>query len=384
MGIKKTACRLLFQNIYTRRLHSLPNWEASLKEKIKTYPKNPQDYSTSKPCSIYRVPINMRQVEPKAYTPNIISIGPYHHGSSWHLQEMEKVKKNFLHRLVDSKILQLEDVINALGRMEEEARSHYADEVKLSKEEFVEIILLDGCFIVELLRELKRHKFTHGSSLIERWMLPVLRRDLMMLENQLPLFVLQMLFQSTNRNNYNSHESLQDLALKFFSPLIRRGNMPLLSSTQELESAKHFLDLFRLSILPRKLLGTEAETIEGEDTIDMIGSIRELKKAGMLIEKGKGLFPLDIHSEGRALVIPPLYIDDYKGTLFRNMVAFEQRHHGCKPQVSTYLVFLDKLINDVEDVEVLHKKQIIQYSSGSKKDVATLINGIGEGWIDVN
>lgn len=50
---------------------------------------------------IYRVPPNMRQVEPKAYRPNNISIGPYHYGDP-RLQNMEMIKRKFFRRLFDA------------------------------------------------------------------------------------------------------------------------------------------------------------------------------------------------------------------------------------------------------------------------------------------
>lgn len=99
-----------------------------------------------------------------------------------------------------------------------------------------------------------------------------------------------------------------------------------------------------------------------------------LTEAGVIIEKGKDCPPLDVRSEGRELQIPPLCIDDYKGTLFRNMVAFEQCHRECRPDVTSYLFFFDGLINSADDVELLHHKEVIQHSLGSNKEVATLVN----------
>ena len=54
-----------------------------------------------------------------------------------------------------------------------------------------------------------------------RWMLPTIARDLLTLENQLPLFVLQRIFELTTFKGKVT--PLNKLALRFFEPL--RSNL---------------------------------------------------------------------------------------------------------------------------------------------------------------
>ncbi|GLT45067.1 hypothetical protein SLA2020_189280 [Shorea laevis] len=187
-------CRLLSQTI-SRSFHSITehvdggdlqgsNWRGKERD----------------PVCIYRVPMDIRGVEPRAYSPRIISIGPYHHGEEERLQKMKKLKKQSFHRLFQSTQpngVKLDTVKNAMEELEQEARSCYEDETKISREDFVEMMLVDGCFVIELLRELKQHNFRYAPS-IQRWMLPTLRRHMIMLENQLPFCVLQKLFDLTS------------------------------------------------------------------------------------------------------------------------------------------------------------------------------------------
>ncbi|XP_022726485.1 UPF0481 protein At3g47200-like [Durio zibethinus] len=385
-------------------------WKAALEEELEVkFPKDRQN------ACIYRVPVNIREVQPNAYTPNIISIGPYHHGEE-RLKEMEELKWEFFHRLFRLEPpngIELDPVMKAMEDLEQDARRCYWDKAeKHSKDKFVRMMLFDGCFIVELFRELKRNNFHHARS-VKRWMLPTLRRDLIMLENQLPLFVLQKLFELTRRSD-ESTTSLEDLALCFFHPLLQKeSNFDVRSvNAQGFEKRQHFIDLFRLSILPRYLPGAEEtgktseycskaakhtteegiktsktrnssngakniarEGITGEGT-DMMRSMTELMEAGVVIEKAINCPPLDVRSEERWLKIPPLYIDDYKGTLFRNMVAYEQCHPECKPYVTSYLFFFDGLINSAPDVELLRHKGVLHHSLGNNKEVAKLVNGL--------
>ncbi|MCI49049.1 UPF0481 protein, partial [Trifolium medium] len=60
----------------------------------------PEESGTHEQC-IYKVPQKIRQVNPQAYTPNVIAIGPFHspRGSvsdDNNLNEMEKLKLKYL------------------------------------------------------------------------------------------------------------------------------------------------------------------------------------------------------------------------------------------------------------------------------------------------
>ncbi|XP_010059733.1 UPF0481 protein At3g47200 [Eucalyptus grandis] len=316
---------------------------------------------------IYRVPAKLRQVEAKAYDPSIVSIGPYHRGDQ-HLKEMEEVKLKFFQSFLKSRqegVVELDRVIAAMEKLELEARSCYADDVKLSRDEFVEMMTIDGCFVLQLLREVG--SCSSSSSLIQRWMLPTLRRDLIKLENQLPMIVLRELLYA-NSQCEDSILSLQDFALKFFNPLLQRDSHTNAAGATVMNEACHFLDLFRSSILP------EIQDQDRKRQVHMIRSVTELREAGVVLEKSQNDRALDVRSEGRVLKIPPLHIDDHRGTLFRNMVAFEQCHKKCKPDATTYLFFFDGLVNSADDVEILHYKGIVHHSLGSNKEAANLVN----------
>ncbi|XP_059437588.1 UPF0481 protein At3g47200-like [Corylus avellana] len=376
--------RLLFQQITRKQwhppadtrtgaFHGRPYSSNSLKEALK--PEIPEEISSSAVC-IYKVPDIMRRVQRKAYQPNVISIGPYHHGVE-RLEAMEKLKLKFVCRLFDQNGLELDLVKNALGKLEEEARICYSEEkeIRLGKDGFVEMMLVDGCFVVELLREVWRRESEHQIPFIQRWMLPIFRRDLIMLENQLPFFVLSELFEITSKNTTPPPPQppcLQKLALHFFNPLLQRDfdtTPPKIVATGEGSTgARHFLDLFRSTIVP--------VTPARRKQPNMIRSTTELKEAGVKIQRAKHSQLLDVTYEEGVLKIPPLYIDDYKGTLFRNMMAFEKCHRHCHPDVTTYMFFFDGLINSAKDVGLLHYKEVLQHSLGSNREVAKLVSTI--------
>ena len=51
-------------------------------------------------CCIFRIPDSLAEVNPKAYKPKVVSIGPYHYGEN-HLQMIQQHKFRFLELFVD-------------------------------------------------------------------------------------------------------------------------------------------------------------------------------------------------------------------------------------------------------------------------------------------
>ncbi|MBA0766567.1 hypothetical protein Gotri_015597, partial [Gossypium trilobum] len=194
---------------------------------------------------IYRVPVNMRAVQPNAYAPTIISIGPFHLGHE-RLQAMEELKWKFFHRLFrpnQPNGVELDPAMKAMEDLEQDACRCYWDNAEQhSKHRFVRMMPVDGCFIVELLRELK-HNF-QCAPFVKRWMLPTLRWDLVMLENQLPLF-----------------EKYPPIPIN-----LSRG----------LKTSK-----------------TSDSSNAAEEGIDMVWSMTEVMEAGVVIEKAVNCPPLD-------------------------------------------------------------------------------------------
>ena len=100
---------------------------------------------------IFRVPAHVRGVEMGAYTPKIVRIGPFYQNDQPNLRAFESQKKRFLARLqtrMNFKVLE-----NAMKEMEEKTRKWYVEDFEgMKSDDFVQMMLRDGCFIVELLR----------------------------------------------------------------------------------------------------------------------------------------------------------------------------------------------------------------------------------------
>ncbi|GFY81590.1 hypothetical protein Acr_01g0013990 [Actinidia rufa] len=100
---------------------------------------------------IYRVPKELRKDNEYHYTLTTVFIGPFHAAiPSLDAADGRQLKYRALNHLLDRTQTTLSSLFSTLKRMKEEARLFYAVTVDLSSDEFVELMLLDGCFILAL------------------------------------------------------------------------------------------------------------------------------------------------------------------------------------------------------------------------------------------
>nr|XP_029118303.1 UPF0481 protein At3g47200-like [Elaeis guineensis] len=75
--------------------------------------------------------------------------------------------------------------------------------------------------------------------------------------------------------------------------------------------------------------------------------------------------------------IPPLQIYDYTGPLFQNLIAFEQCYDNTQMHITIYALFMDCIIDQAEDVRLLHLEGILEHKLSSDQAVAELFNKLG-------
>ncbi|KAK9122716.1 hypothetical protein Sjap_012318 [Stephania japonica] len=93
-------------------------------------------------CCIFRVPKDLRRKEEKfMYKPKILSIGPFYHGKG-RLQLMENHKQWYLRAFLD-RSKPLNELVEAIGNLESEARKCYADPMdSLTRNQFVQMMFV--------------------------------------------------------------------------------------------------------------------------------------------------------------------------------------------------------------------------------------------------
>lgn len=169
------------------------------------------------PVGIYKVPEKLRKGKEDSFDPRIVSIGPYHRGAS-DLQGMEVFKLICLQRFQSkfSKI-SLDYIISDIVDKEIEIRDCYEKSFdEIGSEHLAEMMMLDGIFILELLSEIptdagpqtREVTLVDGRIFEHEWMTSDILHDMLLLENQLPWFVLSIcLRHARKRSKIGSHDS---------------------------------------------------------------------------------------------------------------------------------------------------------------------------------
>ncbi|XP_039157354.1 UPF0481 protein At3g47200-like [Eucalyptus grandis] len=334
--------------------------------------------------SIYRIPHYLKDGKEKACVPQIVSIGPFHHGDE-RLCEKDKDKWRGLVCMLKRNNQRIEEYLDAVTKVEEKARACYEATIDMCNEKFIEMMVLDGCFVIELFwgffYGFDKLGYTHDDPVFSssRSSMDIIRRDMILLENQIPLFILDLLF-CLQLGQPDRIGLLAKLALQFFYSL-KPTDCPLycLSWTRlefdplPLEGELHCLELFRRSLLyPRpKPVATQQSSQTG---LQFIHCVTELRKKGIKFRNGEVEGFWNIRFKDGILEIPRLVIGDETPPLFLNLIAFEQCHFNCGNDITSYLIFMDNLINSAEDVGHLHDCGIMEHWLGSDTEVADLFN----------
>ncbi|XP_059446778.1 UPF0481 protein At3g47200-like [Corylus avellana] len=336
-------------------------------EKLAGLTPNDSEYS----C-IFRVHNQLRKTNEKAYEPQLLAIGPYHRGKD-DLRLMEDHKLRYLQLILQrGNESSVERYIKAMRELEGRAREFYSEPISLTTDDFIEMLLLDGCFIIELFRKLAVTDLREEFDPIFQvgWIFCTLKRDLLLLENQLPFFILTKLFEMTKVPNL--HKEIIDLALHFFTSL------PSLEYSYEsgdvsIRNNKHLLGLIHKFIRP---IGNVV--LDQKDQKSTRGAT-ELEEAGVKFKKVEGVNLFDIKFNNGVLEIPLLQIEDRSESLFRNLIAYEQYSRNYHLQyVTDYVSFMGYLIHSPKDVELLRRRGIIVNWLGDDEAVSTMFNKIGD------
>lgn len=365
-------------------------WVISIEEKL-TRGRQDNAPGSWENLSIYRIPRHLKHGEDKAWVPQIVSLGPYHHGDK-HLRHMERHKWRCLHRILERSSQEMGLYLDSVKKVEQRARACYEGRISMSPEEFVEMMILDGCFVIEMFRG-----FTEGFKELGyppndpvfsmRRSILQIQWDMIMLENQIPLFILDRLLD-LQLSNPDQKKRVAKLAIKFFELLmpnflfkgdIRRSMFHPLYD----HGMVHCLEVFQRSYLQ---LGPKGSRIKpwsetklwsktepwSQSRQQLTRCLTKLQENGVKIMLSHSRILGEIKFKDGILRIPRLQIHEKTRSLFLNLIAFEQSHFKCSNYITSYVIFMHNLINSAEEVQYLRNHQIIEHCLGSDAEVVDL------------
>ncbi|KAI8536228.1 hypothetical protein RHMOL_Rhmol10G0240000 [Rhododendron molle] len=351
-----------------------------------------------------KVPLTMRQDEKtKGYfDPKVVSIGPYHHGKE-ELQIAERVKPTVAQLYIKRSGRDMDEFRRNVRAIVDVARCYYLEgsTEKYSDEEFAEIMLLDGLFVLAyfescnpsyrdetIVKELCKRLSNHAL-----FFLTVDVHEL--LENQLPFQVLELLMRLKSKDN-NFAELLDENW-----EVDESDDMPKQRDKNELK--RKFRDFLDEKGIDRKQLLHYPEYVwfqrnkfrqsnihvsetsdEGRywDLFYSFRSIMELKAKGIHARRGSTYNQRDIKFRSSyfffaVLEIPPLLLNPHFIIHNSNQIAYELTPNNPTNQPTmAYINFLKSLINSAEDVKELRANNILLSPCTSDEEVVDMINGI--------
>nr|TKR84830.1 hypothetical protein D5086_0000253880 [Populus alba] len=144
---------------------------------------------------------------------------------------MEKQKLRYLAEFMDGKKVTLDDLVTIVQKNEMEIRGCY--NFNRSCDDFVKMILLDAVFVIEFLLQFFNLLCEEVPILPEPRMMFGLQVDLILLENQLPYFILEKIYEKTYADpETQANLTFPELVAFYFGHYYRISQRPKVNSAR--------------------------------------------------------------------------------------------------------------------------------------------------------
>lgn len=324
---------------------------------------------------IYKVPERLRELNEKAYTPRLVSIGPIHHGNE-KLKAMEDHKRMYLKEFIARTKVSVKGFIELIKVKETRLRNCYAETNGFSSEYFIKMILMDAAFVIMFLLKWTCTDFreSRDSIFYPPYKSVDVRVDICLLENQLPFFILEELCGLSPIFGNSPKATLIWLTHWFFSNEWGSWAVGEYLGRVDFSEVKHLVDFLTIYHRP-----TEQQQF-GEHEVLTAPSVKELHQAGVkfLLSSSKHLLDIKFDRNKGRLEFPRLQLDDRTEIIIRNMQAFEQCHGLKHGYVGDYIFLMGLFVSASKDVEMLVENRIIENWLPSNEEVVQLFYNLNK------
>ncbi|KAL3528925.1 hypothetical protein ACH5RR_008247 [Cinchona calisaya] len=232
--------------------------------------KQPDEEETEIPVSIFNVPKALMVSHPYSYLPQQVAVGPYHYFSPEHY-EMERYKIAASRRLQKKRktaSFTFHQVVEHIKCFDQKIRAHYHKYLNVNSDTLAWIMGMDVAFLLEFLQiyAAKEGKIvtTRVSSSMSSYFIDckgtnlksthnVILRDILLLENQIPLFLLRKVLEF----RFSSLESADEMLIlmliglyKEVSPFEKMVEKPNNIYQARITKRAHLLDFLYREIMP--------------------------------------------------------------------------------------------------------------------------------------
>nr|XP_043616073.1 UPF0481 protein At3g47200-like [Erigeron canadensis] len=221
--------------------------------------------------SIFRVPSTLRDISPGSFEPRFVSIGPLH-SKHENAQQSSGLKESYLHDLFHSfdfsdsmRGQALKECMEMVNTSIDQIKASYSGmKNPVSDDELAKMMVLDGCFILEFCF---KHFKDYNKYLPNKMQNVCVAIDLILVENQIPFFVLQHLFDCTLKKHVTISlaKMLYTVLATYLHPFYYP--IPETDSVPDVATYDHILGLFhRCYGLPQTNPSDEIKPLEHSAT----------------------------------------------------------------------------------------------------------------------
>ncbi|OEL29440.1 putative UPF0481 protein [Dichanthelium oligosanthes] len=220
------------------------------------------ELNEDQPICVFDVPKPLLATKPEAYIPQLLALGPYHHCRE-ELGDMERYKLSAAKRaqshLPGTDFQQLVDIFTKLELL---IRAHYHRHLNLSNETLGWMMAIDVSFLLEFLQTFSKNSNSQRAlqripSRMSHLVDPsrrtsshsMLLRDIVMLENQIPLVLLLKALETRCSSAQPAQSVLSSMLIGFFQEVstFRGIGCPCTDINRHV----HLLDFLYSNMVPR-------------------------------------------------------------------------------------------------------------------------------------
>ncbi|KAL3750371.1 hypothetical protein ACJRO7_011382 [Eucalyptus globulus] len=181
-------------------------------------------------------------------------------------------------------VIRLEECIQIIKSCEKDALSYYDKKIELNSNWFTEMMLLGGIFVIQifLMSRFLGMRLPSDRIFSRPWILKDVCRDMTLLENQIPFFIIRRL--AFSGENWYRLTLLLELMYKFFSQHTQVEESSEESpEARRLTEVKHIVHALRLSFLPSMNVAPH----RGNEPIKFSPRATKLLAAGVKLKRGE-------------------------------------------------------------------------------------------------
>ncbi|KAJ1697118.1 hypothetical protein LUZ63_005630 [Rhynchospora breviuscula] len=383
-------------------VHLNPIWPDTVINLIKRSTLDPHH---GDPSTIRRVPREFRTGIDDLCSPKVVCLGPYFHSyrHSPSLKYMQDNKWRCVQSLIsrydglsepDKTPILIQRCTILMKAVDAQLRQAYSDSISLDNEELAEMMVLDGCFLLHLLlrhapsgmmkeenlKELEQGQNHTSISSNRPWVWDMVIYDLLLVENQIPFFVVEILFD-VFKTKHDGKIDLLACMLNLFTEIQPHATLDVSLFRNRRYCIHHFLHAYYLSLLPQVNQREYSSSLSPpllSPTESTVGLSKLLEEGIRIKNNKKSTSFMDISFKNGVMAIPTLQIHDYSIRLFHNIMAYEQCEHDNTGYVSSYMAFMQGVIDDSNDMKTMNSNGIIVDRRSTDQSENTFFGNFGD------